>query len=360
MQWVVTTGRTVDEARDRALDALGIDESEVELEVLDEPRATLFGLRRTEARVRARVRPTRPRPKVDRRNRRKGTAPGGRRRRTKRGDERAAETAPEDASTGTDTSEAPSGGSARSGNRSRRRGRSRTQEAPTGSQATPAAAREPDTVPAAGSEPDADRAEEPATPAPVGATPAPGPAGSTPTRPPRASTTDETDEPPTGATGDSMSDISLDEQQPSALGFVQGLVDAFGIDADVAAHPVDEEHLEISVTGEDLGLLVGPRGSTLNSIQELTRTAVAQQHSGRLQGRLRVDVAGYRARRKEALERFAAQQAERVKETGTRIALEPMSPPDRKIVHDAINDIEGVRTTSEGEDRRRHVVILPD
>ena len=97
-----------------------------------------------------------------------------------------------------------------------------------------------------------------------------------------------------------MSDISLDEQEPSALGFVQGLVEAFGADAEVEAHAVDDEHLEISVTGEDLGLLVGPRGSTLNAIQELTRTAVAQQHSGRLEGRLRVDVAGYRARRKEA------------------------------------------------------------
>ena len=157
-----------------------------------------------------------------------------------------------------------------------------------------------------------------------------------------------------------MSDITLDEQEPSAMAFVRGLVDAFGVDADVEAVSEDDEHLEIAVTGSDLGLLVGPRGRTLEAIQELTRTAVAQQHSGRLQGRLRVDVAGYRARRKEALERFALQQAERVRETGAKIALEPMSPPDRKIVHDAINDVEGVRTASEGEDRRRHVVILPD
>jgi len=157
-----------------------------------------------------------------------------------------------------------------------------------------------------------------------------------------------------------MSDITLDEQQPSAVGFLEGLVEAFGVDATVEANEVDEEHLELAVTGADLGLLVGPRGRTLEAIQELTRTAVAQQHSGRLQGRLRVDVAGYRARRKEALERFALQQAERVKETGTKVALEPMSPPDRKIVHDVINDVDGVRTASEGEDRRRHVVILPD
>lgn len=157
-----------------------------------------------------------------------------------------------------------------------------------------------------------------------------------------------------------MSDITLDEQQPTAVDFVRGLLEAFGADADVSATMADDEHLEIAVTGEDLGLLVGPRGRTLEAVQELTRTAVAQQHSGRLEGRLRVDVAGYRARRKEALERFARQQAERVQDTGVKVALEPMSPPDRKIVHDAINEIEGVRTVSEGEDRRRHVVILPD
>jgi spoIIIJ-associated protein len=295
----------VDEARQRALDALGIDDGDLEVEVLAEPSSSLFGLRRTDARVRARVRPTRPRPKLDRRNRRKGTNGGGRRRRTKK-----------------DQDPAPTAASA------------------------PAEAQPADVDgPGAGQAP----APDAPTPASRGRR----------ARRPQPPETDHR-EPPTGTTGDTMSDITLDEQEPSALGFVQGLVDAFGADADVQATSDDDEHLEIAVTGDDLGLLVGPRGATLNAIQELTRTAVAQQHSGRLQGRLRVDVAGYRARRKEALERFAAQQADRVKETGTPVALEPMSPPDRKIVHDAVNDIEGVHTTSEGEDRRRHVVILPD
>lgn len=307
MQWVVTTGRTVDEARERALDALGIDASDLEVEVLDEPGTSLFGLRRTDARIRARVRPTRPRPKLDRRNRRKGAGGGGRRRRSKKDQD-----------------------------------------------ATPKPEAEPKSQPAPAPEPADDDAEAP-TDTRESRSPARGRGGR------RAETTKTDDRKPrTGTTGDTMSDITLDEQEPSALGFVQGLVDAFGADADVQATSEDDEHLEIAVTGEDLGLLVGPRGATLNAIQELTRTAVAQQHSGRLQGRLRVDVAGYRARRKEALERFAAQQADRVKETGTAVALEPMSPPDRKIVHDAVNEIDGVHTTSEGEDRRRHVVILPD
>lgn len=332
MQWVVTTGRTVQEARDRALDALGIDESDLEVEILDEPASHLFGLRRTDARIRARVRPTRPRPKVDRRNRRKGAGSGRRRRGPRNGDGQAQSAQAEQAE------QADSGAEPtreRTGGRNRRRNRPARERTPAEPAAdTPAEA--PETAP-----------EPPSAPA-------------QPSTTPRPQVEIDDSEPPTGTTGDSMSDITLDEQEPSALGFVQGLVDAFGVDADVSATSEDDEHLEIAVTGEDLGLLVGPRGATLNAIQELTRTAVAQQHSGRLQGRLRVDVAGYRARRKEALERFAAQQADRVKETGMPVALEPMSPPDRKTVHDAVNDIEGVHTTSEGEDRRRHVVILPD
>ena len=150
-------------------------------------------------------------------------------------------------------------------------------------------------------------------------------------------------------------------QEPTAVGFVTGLLEAFDIEADVESTTLeDDDAVEIDVTGEDLGLLVGPRGATLSAVSELTRTAVAQTHSGRLEGRLRIDIAGYRARRKDALERFAAQMADKAIDSGAAVALEPMSPPDRKIVHDAINEIDGVSTESRGEDRRRHVVILPD
>ncbi len=158
-----------------------------------------------------------------------------------------------------------------------------------------------------------------------------------------------------------MSDIPLTEQEPTAVDFVTGLVEAFGAEASVVSeHLSDDDAIEIRVEGEDLGLLVGQRGNTLSSISELTRTAVAQQHSGRLEGRLRVDVAGYRARRKEALERFVSQVADKVFDTGAAVALEPMSPPDRKIVHDAANEIDGIHTSSRGEDRGRHVVLHPD
>lgn len=158
-----------------------------------------------------------------------------------------------------------------------------------------------------------------------------------------------------------MSDIPLATQEPSAVDFVRGLVDAFGVEATVeSVTDADDDAVEVQVEGADLGLLVGPRGNTLAAIAELTRTAVAQQHGGRLEGRLRVDIAGYRARRKEALVRFVHQVADKVKDTGAPVALEPMAPPDRKIVHDAVNEIDGVHTESRGEDRRRHVVIHPD
>lgn len=323
MQWVVTTGRSVEDARERALDALGIHEDDLELEVLAEPSSSLFGLRTTEARVRARVKPTRPRPKVDRRNRR-----------TKRDGKR------------------------------RKGGRSKKQNASQASSSapSPAATAAPKKAPSnKGPAKNAPREETAATTASSGQP--------TATDQPKKSADDipssSSDTPNTARTGGSrgapMSDIPLTEQEPTAVDFVTGLVEAFGATATVESeHLADDDAVEIRVEGDDLGLLVGQRGNTLASISELTRTAVAQQHSGRLEGRLRVDVAGYRARRKEALERFVAQVADKVLDTGAAVALEPMSPPDRKIVHDAANEIDGVHTSSRGEDRRRHVVIHPD
>ena len=87
---------------------------------------------------------------------------------------------------------------------------------------------------------------------------------------------------------------------------------------------------------------------------------VQRQATGTHHGRVRLDVSGYRQRRREALERFATTVAEDVKATGTQRALEPMNAADRKVVHDTVNEIDGVSTVSEGEDQRRRVVIIPD
>ena len=81
---------------------------------------------------------------------------------------------------------------------------------------------------------------------------------------------------------------------------------------------------------------------------------------GTAAGRVRLDVAGYRQRRREALERFTRSVADEVKESGVQKVLEPMAPADRKVVHDTVNEIDGVRTVSEGEEPRRRVVVVPE
>ena len=154
-------------------------------------------------------------------------------------------------------------------------------------------------------------------------------------------------------------DVPLERQAEVAKGFLEGLVAEFGHQAAVAVHPVDEDTIEVRVTGDDLGLLIGPKGQTLMAIQELARTVV-QRQTGAHNGRLIVDVAGYRQARREALARFTNDVAAKVLETGEAVTLEPMTPADRKVVHDTANEIEGVSTASEGEEPRRRVVIRPE
>ena len=141
--------------------------------------------------------------------------------------------------------------------------------------------------------------------------------------------------------------------------FVEGLLNRFGAKFDMERRDIDEDTVEIVVTGDDLGMLIGPRGQTLAAVQELARTVVQRKAPG-ARTRILVDIAGYRMARREALERFTRGVAEQVMATGMARVLEPMSPPDRKVVHDTANTIDGVSTTSEGEEPRRRVVIIPD
>jgi spoIIIJ-associated protein len=158
-----------------------------------------------------------------------------------------------------------------------------------------------------------------------------------------------------------MSMTELTEQGEVVRTFLADLLDAFGLDGQVTATLVpDDDAVELAVAGGDLGLLIGPKGATLQAIQELARSVLQRQMPGESHARIRVDVSGYRARRREALAGFARTVAEDVRASGAQKALEPMSPADRKVVHDTIAEIEGVHTISEGEDAQRHVVILPD
>jgi spoIIIJ-associated protein len=153
-------------------------------------------------------------------------------------------------------------------------------------------------------------------------------------------------------------DIPIEEQAETAESFTRGLVEAFGAAAAVETRIDDEDTVVVEVTGDNLGLLVGPRGATLAAMEELVRTVV-QRHTGGHGVRINVDVGGYRSKRREALTNFSRDLAGKVLETGQEQALEPMSAADRKVVHDALAEMDGVTTGSEGEDPRRRVVIRP-
>jgi spoIIIJ-associated protein len=152
--------------------------------------------------------------------------------------------------------------------------------------------------------------------------------------------------------------MTLEEQGEVGRSFLAGLLTEYGVSATVETRLLDDETVEIAAMGEDLGLLVGPRGSTLSALQDLTRAVVQRQCPSRTD-RILVDVAGYREKRSAALKRFSTQIAEEVIASGQEKALEAMSPADRKAVHDAVNEIEGVVTRSEGEDPNRYIVIAP-
>lgn len=338
MEWVETTGKTVDEAKDAALDELGVDEQDAEFEVVEEPRTGLFGRTRGEARVRARVRPTQPRPKVERRERR-GRGPKG----------------------------ANGGGGGSNGKgpeRAPRKGRAGAAKA----QADDTAALPTDdpTRPTANAAPaDAPAPAKSIDDSPVTKSRKPGGGGrgsEARGSGPRGSRTSGTR---TQQDDDDQETIEMTDTELAAQGevvrdFLLDLLDAFGLDGEVAATPAEEGAIELDVTGADLGLLIGPKGQTLQAIQELSRSVLQRARPGEVHARVRVDVSGYRQRRREALERFVRQIAEDVRTSGVQKALEPMSPPDRKVVHDTVNEIEGVHTASEGEDSHRHVVIIPD
>ena len=279
MEWVEITARSVDEAKELALDQLGIDEHDLELEVLEEPRAGLFGRLRGQARVRARVRPTAPRPKAERRERKRRPAKGDEPQPTPASTASAAPVAVSDRPQ--QTEDRPSG----NGRRSRQR-----QER-----------------------------------------------------------------------SDDVPELTIDEQADVVATFLTGLAEAFGTTGTATAvERVDDETVEVRIDGGELGLLIGPKGQTLQTVQELARTVVQRRGGGTQEGRIRIDIAGYRQRRREALERFTRSVAESVLSTGTQKALEPMNAADRKVVHDTANGIDGVKTISQGEEPRRRVVLLPD
>jgi len=266
MDWVETTGQTLAAAKASALDVLGVEETDVEIEVLDEGRSSFLGIGGRPARVRARLKPSYPAPKRD--------AKRGRRRKP------------------------------------------------------------PSTKPSRDNEAVASQQE--------------GPRGKEESM--------ESGETPQEESVSAKEPVSRIELATAAQEFLAGLLREFGVPGEVVVASLDDDSMELEINGEALGTLVGPRGSVMTAVQEVTRLVV-QGRSGERTGRVSVDIAGYRKRRKQALEEFTHSQAKIVLETGQERAFEAMSASDRKVIHDTAAEIPGVISRSEGEEPERYVVL---
>ena len=153
---------------------------------------------------------------------------------------------------------------------------------------------------------------------------------------------------------DERPDMSLEEQATVAREFLEGLVDAFGLEGTVTT-VIEDEVIIADVSGDQTEAMVGVRGAVRSAIHELTRT-VLQRYS-KDTARIRLDIAGYAERRRKALSIYAEQLIEQLAEEGGEIMLEPMSPADRKVIHDAAAAHDNVTSYSEGEPPRRYVVL---
>jgi spoIIIJ-associated protein len=148
------------------------------------------------------------------------------------------------------------------------------------------------------------------------------------------------------------------EEQAEVVGsFLRGLLDAFGLEGTVETR-VEEDIIYADVTGGQTEALIGPRGAVLQAIHELCKTVI--QRKTRESARIRLDIGGYQERRKEALRIYAQRLAAQVLDERTEIMLEPMNAAERKVIHDAVAEIDGVRTFSEGEEPHRSVVLAPE
>lgn len=303
VEWVETTAKTIEEAKDLALDKIGVDTTEAEFEVLEEPRQGLFGRTRGQARVRARVAPKTPRAKEERgRRRRKSGSSGG----------------------------GSGGGNKKSGGNKKRddgRDRDANQSASNEDQGR---GRQDGGRNNGGRQDNKQKSNR----------------GGSGDRPRRGNNM-RTDAP----------ESSLEEVQACVSGFLTGLTGAFGFDDAPVVIDTSNDEVYAQIEGKH-GLLLGPKARTLDAIQELTR--ITAQRTAPSSIRIKVDVGGYREQRGVALAQFAEKAAAKAIDEQVEVVLEPMSPPDRKIVHDALNDVDGVSTRSAGADPRRRVIVVPD
>jgi spoIIIJ-associated protein len=325
LEWVETTGKTILEAKQEALQKLGVAEQEAEFEVVNDAKSGLFGRVKVEARVRARVRPA--------------VVPEKRSQR-RRGDRRSdSRSRPSSKTTG---SHGEGNGQKRSSSKQRGEGaRDANKIALDQSSVSIQSEGHGRKSKSAGSSRDRRVKNE-----------------SVEARRLATGSVGEGDFNNEGKVEEEVTEEQLAEMQEEAREFVEGLVKSFGLTAAVTASN-DGSWLKVTVDGDGLGALIGPKGVTLRAISEVTRTVLQRQGVGKVPP-VKVDVGGYWERRAQALEEFAKKIGQRVLETGKPQALEAMNSADRRIVHNALADFHGVGTRSEGQEPRRYVVVFPE
>ncbi len=301
--WIELKGRTVEVAVEAALAELGLESIDLaDVEVIQNPEKGFLGIGRSDAIVRVRAKPKK------RKRRRKATAGEGRKNASGGGRE----------------------GRSSGGNRS---GRSRQGSETQGS------ARQGSTRQGSGKQQRNDDTPK---------------ADGRARRPRRQEETMDRSGAPSRENSSDEPEATMEERVQIVQSFLEGLVDSFGLEGEVQTKAEDGVVLA-SIDGPQTEALIGPRGTIMQSVHEITRTVA--QRKIREGTRLRLDVAGYAERRREALQIYARRLAEQVLEDGGEAMLEPMNPSDRKVIHDTIGEIDGVSSFSEGEEPHRSVVI---
>ncbi len=334
MEWVEVRGKTVEVAVEAALEELGLAPDQAEVEVLQEPARGFLGIGGQDALVR-----------VTRRR--------ARRRRGKRSGERAAQVRGAQPRAGSRREQAEGrGGEQRRSQRRAAQAGERGAQPRAGSRRKEAEGRgrEPRRGGArgerAGGKPAAEK-DQPATPRRRGREPA------EPAR--RAAVAEGAGERRVPEEGPPAEEAPNREEQGAVVReFLQGLLEAFGLEGAVEVR-VEEDVIVAQVSGDQTEALVGVKGAILEAVHELVRTVVQRRTRGGV--RIRLDIAGYTERRREALRIYAERLAGQVLQEGGEVMLEPMNAADRKVIHDAVVDIAGVSSYSEGEEPERAVVL---
>ena len=330
VEWVEVRGKTVDVAVAAAMQELSIADREgIDIEIIQEPEKGFLGMGGKDAIVRVK-----PRSQSRNRKRRRGRGEG-------ESDRRPAQGSPSGSRPQSDGNQSDrlqggrsdgSRGGPRTGNNQGSRGRSQARP-PTGQDRSsrPARPSGDDSRQRPSNRPGNDRHRE--RDSRVNQSRSAGPPREREAR---------------------LSTANPHEQAPMVEEFLNGLVASFGLDGQVNVS-VDDEVIVVTIDGEQTEALVGPRGSVMEAIHEITKTVLHRQVDDT--ARVRIDIAGYAERRRQALSIYAAQLIDQVLGEGGEIMLEPMSAADRKVIHDAVAECEGVRSYSEGEPPRRYVVI---